>query len=112
MFPQRTVNSVISGVQQYQAALPGTLRERPRRLFEENPETSAPLQDKALAAFDTFMDPFSTTAYGQNKTIRELFNPVYPEEVVEEDLLRKAWPFKSHGLKKERFLLCTTHSKS
>lgn len=51
-------------------------------MFEENPETSAPLQDKALATFDTFMDPFSTTAYGQNKTIRELFNPVHPEEVV------------------------------
>ncbi|CAM4572006.1 unnamed protein product [Leuciscus chuanchicus] len=79
---QRTVNSVISGVQQYQAALLDTLRERIRRVFEDNPETTAQLQDEALATFDTFMDPFSTTAYGQNKTIRELFNPVNPEEVV------------------------------
>ena len=82
MLTMRTVNSVISGVQQYQAALLDTLRERIRRVFEENPETTAQLQDEALATFDTFMDPFSTTAYGQNKTIRELFNPVNPEEVV------------------------------
>lgn len=82
IFSQRTVNSVISGVQQYQAALLDTLRERIRRVFEENPETAAQLQDEALATFDTFMDPFSTTAYGQNKTIQELFNPVNPEEVV------------------------------
>ncbi|KAK0142031.1 PiggyBac transposable element-derived protein 4 [Merluccius polli] len=79
---QRTVNSVISGVQQYQSALIDTLRERIRRVFEENPDTTAQLQGEALATFDAFMDPFSTTAYGQNKTIRELFNPVNPEEVV------------------------------
>ena len=114
IFSQRTVNSVISGVQQYQAALLDTLRERIRRVFEENPETTAQLQDEALATFDTFTDPFSTTAYGQNKTIRELFNPVNPEEVVSvpEDLLGKAWSFKGHGLKKQKFLLCATHSKS
>lgn len=51
-------------------------------MFEENPETTAQLEDEALATFDTFMDPFSTSAYGQNKTIQELFNPVNPEEVV------------------------------
>jgi hypothetical protein len=65
-------------------------------VFEENPDTTAQLQGEALATFDAFMDPFSTTAYGQNKTIRELFNPVNPEEVVV-DLLGKAWSFKGHG---------------
>lgn len=69
-------------MQQYQAALIDTLRERIRSVFEENPDTTAQLQGEALATFDAFMDPFSTTAYGQNKTIRELFNPVNPEEVV------------------------------
>ncbi|KAL7377556.1 hypothetical protein ABVT39_001233 [Epinephelus coioides] len=79
---QRTVNSVISGVQQYQAVLLDTLRERMRRVFEEHPETPTQLQDAALATFDTFVDPFCTTAYGQNRAIQELFNPVDPEEVV------------------------------
>lgn len=82
IFSQRTVRSVISGVQQYQAVLLHTLRDRVQRVFEDRPETTAQLQNEALATFDTFMDPFSTTAYGQNKTIRELFNPVNPEEVV------------------------------
>ncbi|CAG6022021.1 unnamed protein product [Menidia menidia] len=77
-----TVNRVISGVQQYQTALVDMLRERIRRVFEENPDKNAQLQGEALATFDAFLDPFSTTAYGQNKTIRELFNPVNPEEVV------------------------------
>ena len=79
---QRTVNSVISGVQQYQAVLLNTLRERMRRVFEEHPETPTQVQDAALATFDTFVDPFCTTAYGQNRAIQELFNPVDPEEVV------------------------------
>lgn len=98
-------------MQQYQAALLDTLRERIRRVFEDNPETTAQLQDEALATFDTFIDPFSTTAYGQNKTIWELFNPVNPEEVVVSQK-GKVWSFKGHGPKKQEFLLCTTHSKS
>ena len=47
-----------------------------RRVFEANPDTTTQLQDAALAKFDTFTDPFSITAYGQNRAIRELFNPV------------------------------------
>lgn len=81
-FLQRTVNNVISGVQQYQAVLLGTLRERMRRAFEEHPEMITQLQDEVLATFDNFIDPFSTTAYGQKRTIQELFNPVNPEEEV------------------------------
>ncbi|XP_052000921.1 uncharacterized protein LOC127656578 [Xyrauchen texanus] len=84
---QRTVNNVISGVQQYQAVLLDTLREGMRRVFEEHPETTTQLQDEVLATFDKFIDPFSTTAYGQNRTIRELFNPVNPiEEVVSQKI--------------------------
>lgn len=53
-----------------------------RGVFAEHPEMSPQLQDEALRTLDTFVDPFSTNAYGQNKTIREVFNPVSPEEVV------------------------------
>lgn len=81
-FSQRTVNNIITGVQQYQAALLETLRDRLRGVFEEHPGTTTQLQNEALAMFDSFIDPFSTTAYGQNRTIRELFSPVNPEEVV------------------------------
>ncbi|XP_028297235.1 uncharacterized protein LOC114459069, partial [Gouania willdenowi] len=78
----RTVNSIISEVQQYQAVLINALKERMRRVFEEHPERSPQLQDEALSVLDTFVDPFSANAYGQNKTYREIFDPVTPEEVV------------------------------
>ncbi|XP_028296960.1 uncharacterized protein LOC114458772 [Gouania willdenowi] len=79
---QRTVNSIISEVQQYQAVLINALKERMRRVFEEHPERSPQLQDEALSVLDTFVDPFSANAYGQNKTYREIFDPVTPVEVV------------------------------
>ncbi|XP_062863880.1 uncharacterized protein LOC134325564 [Trichomycterus rosablanca] len=79
---QRTVNRVIGGVQQYQATLLDTLRIRMRSVFDRHPETTTQLQNEVLNTFDTFEDPFSTTAYGQNRTICELFSPVCPEEVV------------------------------
>lgn len=82
IFSQRTVNSIVSGAQQYQAALLDVLKDRVKRVFEEHPEMTTQVQDEALATFDTFTDLFSTTAYGQNRTIHELFNPVNPEEVV------------------------------
>ena len=53
-----------------------------RKVFEEHPGTSTQLQEDALATFDTFVDPFSPTAYRQNRTISELFSPVSPEEVT------------------------------
>lgn len=52
------------------------------RVFEEHPEKSPQLQDEALSVLDTFVDPSSANAYGQNKTYREIFDPVSPEEVV------------------------------
>lgn len=80
-----------------------------RRAFEEHPEMITQLQDEVLATFDNFIDPFSTTAYGQKRTIQELFNPVNPEEGVPEDLLGKARSFKGHGHKKQKLLLCTSN---
>lgn len=49
---------------------------------EDHTGTSTQLQDTALATFDNFTDPFSTTAYGQDRAISELFSPVSPEEVI------------------------------
>ncbi|CAL9684746.1 unnamed protein product [Knipowitschia caucasica] len=79
---QRTVNHIISGVQQYQAVLINVLRERMRGVFDGHSERSPQLQNEAMSIFDTFVDPFSTSATGQNKTYRKNFNPVSPEEVV------------------------------
>ncbi|KAI4889726.1 hypothetical protein NFI96_033081, partial [Prochilodus magdalenae] len=59
---QRTVNRVIGGAQQYQATLLDTLRIRMRRVFDRHPETTTQLQNEVLNTFDTFEDPFSTTA--------------------------------------------------
>lgn len=53
-----------------------------REVFEEHAGTSTQLRDAALARFDNFIDPFSTTAYGQDRAISELLSPVSPEEVV------------------------------
>lgn len=40
-----------------------------QRVFEEHPQMITQLQDEALSVFDTFTDPFPTTAYGQNRII-------------------------------------------
>lgn len=73
------VNHIISGVQQYQVVLLDTVKERMRKVFEERPDLTTHLQDDVLATFDTFMDPFSTIAYGQHAATMEVVNP---EEVV------------------------------
>ncbi|KAL3970579.1 LETM1 and EF-hand domain-containing protein 1, mitochondrial [Sarotherodon galilaeus] len=77
-----TVKHIISGVQQYQAVLLDTLKERMKSVFEDHAEGTTQLQDDALATFDKFMDPFSTIAYGQSRAIGEMFCPVNAEEVV------------------------------
>lgn len=73
------VNHIISGVQQYQVVLLDTVKERMRKVFEEHPDLTTHFQDDVLATFDTFVDPFSTIAYGQHTATREVVNP---EEVV------------------------------
>lgn len=42
------------------------------------------VQEEVLATLDSFQDPFSTmaTSYMQDKTIKKLFDPVEPEEVL------------------------------
>ncbi|KAL2102281.1 hypothetical protein ACEWY4_001449 [Coilia grayii] len=79
---QRTVNNIITRVQQYQATLLETLRNEMREVFEEHGGTSTQLRDAALATFDHFIDPFSTTAYRQDRAISELLSPVSAEEVA------------------------------
>lgn len=59
----------------YQAVPLDTLRDRMQRVSEDHPEMTTQLQDEALSVFDTFTDPFPTTAYGQNRIIHELFGP-------------------------------------
>lgn len=81
---QRSVNSIVSGVQQYQTALLNTLRGTMKRIFERHSDSMEQLQEEALATLDNFQDPFSimATTYMQDSTIQKLFNPVKPEEIV------------------------------
>ncbi|KAK7884659.1 hypothetical protein WMY93_027782 [Mugilogobius chulae] len=44
---QKTVNNIMSGVQQYQAVLINVLRERMQKVFEQHPEMSSHLQNEA-----------------------------------------------------------------
>lgn len=81
---QRSINSIVSGVQQYQSALLNTLRDTMKRIFERHSDSMEKLQEEALAALDNLQDPFSTmaTRYKQDITLERLFSPVKPEEVV------------------------------
>ncbi|XP_034057976.1 uncharacterized protein LOC117536966 isoform X2 [Gymnodraco acuticeps] len=80
----RSINDIVSGVQQYQAALLDTLRDKMKRVFESHSGSTAQLQEEALATFDNFQDPFTlmATTYMQDSTIQNLFNPVKPEEIL------------------------------
>ncbi|KAM7399882.1 hypothetical protein PAMP_019120 [Pampus punctatissimus] len=81
---QRSVNSIVSEVQQYQTVLLNTLRDTMKRIFERHSDSVEQLQEEVLATLDNFHDPFSlmATTYMQDSTIQKLFNPVKPEEVV------------------------------
>ncbi len=81
---QRSVSTIVSGVQQYQAALLNTLRDTMRRVFERHSDSMEQLQEEALATLDNFQDPFSimATTYMQDSTTQKLFNLVKPEEIV------------------------------
>lgn len=62
------------------------LREKVRNVFDRHEPTDniEHLRNEALATFDDFPDPFSTltTTYMQDQTIKALFNPITPEEVI------------------------------
>lgn len=84
LYFQRSVTGIISGVQQYQNALLHTMRDTIQRIFLRHPDNIERVQEELLGALDHFQDPFATmaTVYRQDKTIRELFSPVEPEEIV------------------------------
>lgn len=74
---QRSVNSIVSGVQQYQAALLSTLRDKMKTILERPFDSMEQFQEEALATLDNFQDPFSIMATsihaGQNHS--EAFQP-------------------------------------
>ena len=76
----------MSEVQQFQLNLVETLRERVKNVFDKHGHSDniEHLRNEALATFDDFPDPFSTltTTFRQDQTIKELFTPIEPEEVV------------------------------
>jgi len=81
---QRSVNSIVSGVQQYQAALLSTLGDKLKTILQRPSESMEQLQEEALATLDNIQYPFSimVTSYLQDRTIQKLFNPVKTVEVL------------------------------
>lgn len=83
---QRNVNKIVEEVQQLELAILENLRERVRNVFErhENRDNIEHLRNETLAAIYDFPDPFTslTTTYMQDQTIKELFQPIEPEEVI------------------------------
>ncbi|XP_034095043.1 uncharacterized protein LOC117561623 [Gymnodraco acuticeps] len=81
---QGNVNNVVSDVQQYQASLLDNLRDKIKNAFDTHVGSEENLQTTVLAVFDDFKDPFSkvSSTHLQDRSIRHLFNPVEPEEVV------------------------------
>lgn len=80
----RSVNIIIFGVQQYQAAFLSTLRDTMKMILERPSESMEQRQEAALATLDNFQDPFSIMAssYMQDRTIQKLYNTVKPVEVL------------------------------
>ncbi|KAG7456398.1 hypothetical protein JOB18_008800 [Solea senegalensis] len=81
---QRSVNSIVSGVQQYQTSLLNTLKDTMKKIIERQSENVEQLQQETLAALNNFQDPFAimATTYMQDSTIEKLFKPVKPQEIV------------------------------
>ncbi|XP_037553160.1 uncharacterized protein LOC119429642, partial [Nematolebias whitei] len=75
---------MVSGVQQYQAVLLEHLKQQMCSLIEGHSGDLDELRSGALGIFDKFVDPFSqiSSTHLQNKTIKELLQPVEPEIVV------------------------------
>lgn len=84
LYLKRSVNSIVSGVQQYQTALLNNLRDTMKKIFEIHSDSVEQLKETALAALENVQDPFSimATTYMQDSTFQKLFNPVKPEEIV------------------------------
>ena len=82
--PQRAVNQMVNGVQQYQAALLEHLKHQMNDIIERHSGDHDQLKSDAMDLFDQFSDPFSdiSTTHLQDKKIRELLQPVEAELVV------------------------------
>jgi hypothetical protein len=75
---------MVSGVQQYQAALLEHLKLQMSDMIERHSGDLDQLKSDAMGIFDQFVDPFCQIAstHLQDKTIKELLKPVEPEIVV------------------------------
>lgn len=75
---------MVSGVQQYQAALLDHLKQQMSNMIERHAGDLDQLKSDAMGIFDQFVDPFSQIAstHLQDKTIKKLLEPVEPEIVV------------------------------
>ena len=83
-FLQRAVNQMVSGVQQYQAALLEHLKHQMSNMIETHSGDLGQLKSDVMGVFDQFNDPFSqiATTHLQDKTIKELLQPVEPETII------------------------------
>ncbi|XP_051558169.1 uncharacterized protein LOC127443496 [Myxocyprinus asiaticus] len=81
---QRAVNQMVSGVQQYQAALLQHLKHQMSNMIETYSGDLDQLKSDAMGIFDQFTDPFSqiATTHLQDKTIKELLQPIEPELII------------------------------
>lgn len=82
--PQRAVNHIVSGIQQYQAVLLEHLKQQMSDMIERHSGDLDQLKSDAVGVFDQFVDPFTQIAstHLQDKTIKELLKPVEPEIIV------------------------------
>ncbi|KAL6457445.1 hypothetical protein MHYP_G00344080 [Metynnis hypsauchen] len=81
---QRAVNQMVSGVQQYQAALLEHLKHQMSNMIETHSGDLGQLKSDVMGVFDQFNDPFSqiATTHLQDKKIKELLQPVEPEMII------------------------------
>ena len=82
--PQRAVNQMVNGVQQYQAALLEHLKDQMSDVLEGLSGDFDQLKGDTMAVFDNVVDPFSeiSTTHLQDKTIKELLKPVEAELIT------------------------------
>lgn len=75
---------MVNGVQQYQASLLEHLKHQLSNMIERHSGDLDQLKNDAMGIFDQFIDPFSqiATTHVQDRTIKELFQPVEPELII------------------------------
>lgn len=80
---------MVSRVQQYQAALLEHLKHQMSNMIETLSGDLGHLKSDVMGVFDQFTDPFSqiATTYLQDKTIKELLQPVEPEMIISKNMV-------------------------